>query len=809
MGVGVGQYCCFGPASQSQATAWAAAHNAGMAELPVASPDLCTVPAIYGGGPAPPCTDGAPPPTIPPVTPPPPTISPPAGAPGSSCDNPLFIATCPPKGPSTRPPPPGPGTGPGGPPGGPPVGGPPGGSVCITDLLQLTNWAGQFQKFDPAGGISSFSDVVSGLPLVGQWIGQLINFVAGPLVAALGASPPCDSEIGPWLSRWVLGLFDKYLGPMPEAVKLLTYTINSTCPTGLPTAADAIGASLANAIDETTFGYWVQANDICQAHAAKLRYGERSKPSANELLQLWLRHYLNEGQVDQGLRNLGWIEPAEVAAVKQFAQVLPTPSDLVRFAVRHVFEPDLAKEFGFDDELNPQFVDWHSRLGFGYDVPIIDPKSGNKYNLNWAIAQWWSHWVWPSPTQAVQAGFRFRPDRDRSEEDDDTAALSVDQDAVRLLLRGNDYPPQFRSIIQGLGRPLPGVRQLARAVQGGDVDRGAIYEVFRKQGYSEFWSGVQADAIEQQGADQRLARVKRESGGAIEAAWDVGAVPDTNYLDYLQSLGLPIDQAAETLFFAQTKHLVERTKRRLRIFRAGFLKGRWDEQQMRTMLSEEGVVPGRIEEYLADWQLEITGRTREIARGELKRAACDGILPIADLTQRLLNLKWSPEDIYLTLQEVQLCLSQKEARLLSQQENQIARSQKAAQQAVAKSAAQLRAAQSALAKHGTPRELAKWYWEGTIPLDEVYARLAFLSWPDPDIERLLNDAMPSEARNLQRQQAAEKRHGSPAELAKWYSEGTISFEELVSRLRFFNWPDADIARLITEHGGNVPAGFPA
>jgi hypothetical protein len=596
---------------------------------------------------------------------------------------------------------------------------------------------------------------------------------------------------------------------MTEAERLLTYAVNVACQTELPAIADAQAASLANVIDDQTWNYWISANGLCPDHAGKLRFAARRKPEYLDLLRLWLRGYLTEQQVDGGLRNLGWLDPNEVAAIKQFAQELPNPSDLVRFAVRHVFEPSLANKFGFSDELNPNFIDWHAKLGFGYDVPIQDPIDGQQYTINWATAQWWSHWVWPSPQQAVQAGFRFRPDRDRSNEDADTSDLDVDPDTVSLLLRGNDYPPQFRSIIAGLGRPLPGLRQLSRAMASGSIDRSAAVEVFRKQGYPVFWAGAMADGLVLQARDANLARAKRESGGAIEAAWDIGAISDQEYSDYLRGLGLSPELAAESVFFARAKRLNEQIKRRLKIYRAGFLRGTWSKEQVTQFLTETGLQTNRIQDYMDEWELELKPRRREVSRGELKRLACDGLIDLPTLVQRLQNLGWAVEDIAITVGEVDLCVAQKTARLLQQQQNLVSKSQRAARQAVQQAAALLRQQQAQLAKHGTPRQLATWYWEGTLPLDEVYARLAFLGWPDADIERLLVENQPSQPRAEKRAEEALKTHGAPVELAKWYAAGTIGFDEAVSRLRFLGWPDPDIARLIIEHKGTVPAGFGA
>jgi len=104
----------------------------------------------------------------------------------------------------------------------------------------------------------------------------------------------------------------------------------------------------------------------------------------------------------------GYAKDFQLAWWDNLRKEVPGTSDLVRFAVRHVFEPDLLQHFGYGAEYQPIAEQWYAAQGLVYPVNP-DPWAG--YNLgsfNWAKAHWVSHWILPSPGQGYEMLQRLR-----------------------------------------------------------------------------------------------------------------------------------------------------------------------------------------------------------------------------------------------------------------------------------------------------------------------------------------------------------------------------------------------------------------
>jgi hypothetical protein len=449
-------------------------------------------------------------------------------------------------------------------------------------------------------------------------------------------------------------------------------------------------------------------------------------PSPGELILLLNREKIGQGDC---LRYLNWhgFQLRERELMLELAKEYPSSSDLVRFAVRHGFEPDLIRELGFDDEISADFLRYHAALGFGWEFDIHHPQFGDYLGASWAKMAWWSHWVWPSPTQAVVAGFRFAPTRDRTYEDRDTAALDVDRRKVNLLLRGNDYPPQFRDIIAGLGRPLPGLRQLRLGIKTNNVDRPYIVELFRKQGYTAYDRSWMADALIDDVHATRYKEELREAGLSAQKAYHAGAVTDIGFTDHLARLGFTTAQQQEALSIAQVERRVSRVEEIKGRVKRAVLSGAINGPAAYSALQAAGVRLDFAQDWVDDWVFEATLERRQLSARECIKDACDGLLALPDLIVRLQNLRYNAADIALMLLEAELCIAEKA-------EKQLERAAKLKEQQKAHE----RKDQGGGASLGL---LKRWLAADRISVDLFRATLQARRWPEPEIELAIEDAL--------------------------------------------------------------------
>src|SRR5438309_8728118 len=144
--------------------------------------------------------------------------------------------------------------------------------------------------------------------------------------------------------------------------------LRRACPTAPISIADATAGYLAGTVDDRLWRCIVSIHGGDLEQHLLAREGLRRKPEAIESAVLRNRELLSDTAYDGALRQLGFTQPNERQLVSQLRFEVPGPSDLVRFAVRHVFEPELIKEFGYNEEYRPILDAFHHAQGVDYPI---------------------------------------------------------------------------------------------------------------------------------------------------------------------------------------------------------------------------------------------------------------------------------------------------------------------------------------------------------------------------------------------------------------------------------------------------------
>lgn len=440
---------------------------------------------------------------------------------------------------------------------------------------------------------------------------------------------------------------------------------------------------------------------------------------------------------------------------------IPSSSDLVRFSVRHVFEPDLIAKLGYNNEFRPILDLWHRFQGLNYpiftgpfkqQVAQYEAEKGlppgsffasyveqGLADPTWAQAFWWSHWVLPSPSQGYLAYFRLRPDRDKRYDGPEALGVNFSYDDLTLLLRANDYPLKYRNMLAAIARPIPGVRFARDFRANGVYDEPALFEWALRQGYSDKDAGDIATDIDTWATRRENKETTCRGCNVVEKAYEVGIIDRGQMQALFSKLGVPAKEAAARADLVDVDLKSRRALEVVRSLRRQYLAGKIGDQQAQILLAQYGLVAVRIDEYLSDWKLEKATNFKEIAAQKAIKWACQGIVAIDDLVKRLTNLGYQQPDIAGMVAEAELCaltIAARAAAAVQKAAEKQARALIAAQKAAAQAITQAR---RALASHGSPAQLRKWFCEGNIGQPELYSRLQFLGWPDIDIARLVAD----------------------------------------------------------------------
>lgn len=113
----------------------------------------------------------------------------------------------------------------------------------------------------------------------------------------------------------------------------------------------------------------------------------RLKPGTMDIIDYWRRELIAPEESIRRLRDLGWSD-TNIDLIQQAAFPPPGVQDLIRMAVREVFTPEIAEQFGQFEGIPPLFIEWSRKIGLSEE---------------WARNFWAAHWALPS----VQQGFEM------------------------------------------------------------------------------------------------------------------------------------------------------------------------------------------------------------------------------------------------------------------------------------------------------------------------------------------------------------------------------------------------------------------
>lgn len=163
-------------------------------------------------------------------------------------------------------------------------------------------------------------------------------------------------------------------------------------------------------------------------------------PALETMLDLRRRGVIDDAGLERGIRQDGYL-PEWREVLKARINVLPSVTDMIRFAVREVFNPGQRDALDLDAEYPPAFGEAAKRIG-------IDGPLSRDY--------WAAHWELPSYTQATEMLFRGE----------------ISEAQFNGLLKALDYAPTWRGPLQAIARRIPTIT---------DMIRFAVREVYNPQ----------------------------------------------------------------------------------------------------------------------------------------------------------------------------------------------------------------------------------------------------------------------------------------------------------------------------------------
>lgn len=478
-------------------------------------------------------------------------------------------------------------------------------------------------------------------------------------------------------------------------------------------------------------------NGFTQEQADLWAESVRVTPSAMQALELWNRGVVDEQGAEAMLRAAGVVNVGDQDRLKVLRLQFPTPSDLIRWSIREVWNPAVVARFGYDQEFPPQFQAWMEKQGMGWSADDNGNQAAPGQGLPIPLAHWRAHWQTIAPSQAFEMLHRFRG----NPADPTTWAVPgvrpFTADDVNTILKIADYPPEIRPQLMALSYSVLRLIDIRNAYRLGVRDRDWAIGKFQDRGVTLEDAETQVDlvdATESEKERQRsLARHRSEQAATARQVLEqltYGIVTEDEAKTAIRGLGYRQETANLAVARAVMKDRLDGFKLVLRRSHLDFLSGRASEEQALNRMMRIGINLATRTKFMDRWKIERGPGRVAFSTSKIIDLFKRGLINSSQAHEYLGNLGWeNPEQVLLLAAAFQDIVT-RQAKLMEaalkakkQQEKELA--------ALAKMAQQQAEHLEAINRRQTPlATLKKWLENGSIGKKYYLERMRAMGYSD-------------------------------------------------------------------------------
>lgn len=364
-------------------------------------------------------------------------------------------------------------------------------------------------------------------------------------------------------------------------------------------------------------------------------------------------------------------------AMKELRYEIPGASDLIRFAVREAFTPEIVQRYGYHKEFPRQILEWMEKQGYGQNIGRLpqgctyeDGSPADTDILTWIWLYWFAHWELPSPTQGYEMVFRLYPNSDYGASPD---ALRIgetfSENDMATLLKTQDYPVYWRNKMLAINY-LPYTRvDTRRMFNLGIINEAQVYHSYRAQGYPDDRAKGLLRFAERERQLYQVSQNFREIKTFTQLYVD-GFISIERLRELLGLMGLTDTAIQRNIELATMRYKIREYKDTIAALQTEFNHGQIDEIALREQLSVLGMVPAAIDRQIRIMIRRRIAKIKPATVAKLIRWMKMGIIGEVEFTNRLIALNYTLRDIGFMIRQAraEVFLQQQQAALRSNQQ---------------------------------------------------------------------------------------------------------------------------------------------
>jgi hypothetical protein len=357
-----------------------------------------------------------------------------------------------------------------------------------------------------------------------------------------------------------------------------------------------------------------------------------TQPDASQIIDGWRRGNYTIKERDEKLQELGYSMDDIIALVEQ-SWYIPQVQDIIRFAVREVYTPEIRAKFQQDlgsDEVAKAAAPWLLKAG-------IRPEVLKDY--------WAAHWELPSITQAYEMLHRG----------------VITNDDIDMLLRAQDVMPFWREKMKAVSYNVFTRVDIRRMHKMGVLSDKELVDAHKNIGYNQIDAERLAQFVMKQNkdpetteetfSDREAKKYKDLSVGNILKLYNIGIVTAAQVKQAFIGIGYSEEEANYLISSEDFKISDAELNKQLKYIKSAFLKGLIGEDVVTTTLGKFNLPGNYTLKTLEDLRDEKLLQIETPTKAEILAWFKKGWLSATETTTELSRMGYQDKWIKLYLEQ--------------------------------------------------------------------------------------------------------------------------------------------------------------
>jgi len=414
------------------------------------------------------------------------------------------------------------------------------------------------------------------------------------------------------------GLFGLFLGMFPPILDQYNQNSYRLLPTKIPDFGTLVELRHRGLLPADEYRMKFRENGLNEGFADAIFKMSGSLLSAVDYITLWRR-----GRIDLDIRNdrlekLRYND-TEIELIERLTEFFPSTGDLITFAVREVYSPEIVDKFGQLDDLPPKFIDEAKKVG-------LPEEQAKNY--------WASHWILPSILQGFEMFHR----------------RVIDRSTLDLLLKSLDIMPYWRDALTQISyNPLTRV-DVRRMYGIGTLNEDEVFESYLDGGYSPENAERMTEFTKLYESDETTGLTR----SSVMKAYKINLITRERMELFFQSFGYTEEVIAfwlDTADYEKTLDEIEALKdEQIKLYNMGSV----DIKEVQIALLSEDLPTEYIDQIVTGIQQNESAKLKLPSRADLENWLKVNIITDVDYTKSMRKLGYRNADILLYLEEITL-----------------------------------------------------------------------------------------------------------------------------------------------------------